>query len=246
MKRCVAGGNCRVFDQYGYEVSSLQGLKDDQMLFLVLPDRLFVWPGFHVGHKVGCTGSTFTFRLPLSTFTEALSLSDYPSPRIGFELDTHAFFRSTAPTDSSCGLDTRWPCPTVSQAFVALLAHPNSSEMTACYSLVHTFHDKFLGLLNDASSDTPFRYSVPALLRNSKMHRSSCRAWSRRTRSRSSSRRCPSRRGCSRSRTSSGKETHSHVQARPLSVSVRPRTHTNAFSTCLVTSSTTRGVSSIS
>lgn len=72
-----------MFDQYGYEVSSLQGLKDDQMLFLVLPDRLFVWPGFHVGHKVGCTGSTFTFRLP--------------SPR----LPKHFHFQITLSTSSS-------------------------------------------------------------------------------------------------------------------------------------------------
>lgn len=49
--RCAAGA-CRVFNEFGIEVFSPTKVKDGDNLFLVLPDRLFIMPGWEVGHKV--------------------------------------------------------------------------------------------------------------------------------------------------------------------------------------------------
>lgn len=51
-----AAGDCRVFTHYGYEVKSLGALSEGQQLFLVPPDRHFVWPTFGVGHRVELPG----------------------------------------------------------------------------------------------------------------------------------------------------------------------------------------------
>ena len=51
-------GNCRVFNQYGYEIKSLGMLEEDQLLFTVLPNRHFIWPAFHVGYKTEVPGVT--------------------------------------------------------------------------------------------------------------------------------------------------------------------------------------------
>lgn len=49
-------GVCRVFDRYGYEIKALGALQDEQLLFVVLPKRHFIWPAFEVGHKVEVPG----------------------------------------------------------------------------------------------------------------------------------------------------------------------------------------------
>lgn len=65
---------CRVFDRYGYEVRSLSALREGDSLFLVPADRLFVWPTFHVGHRVEVPGVASAYpgkRVTLETLSES-------------------------------------------------------------------------------------------------------------------------------------------------------------------------------
>ena len=76
-----AKGDCRVFTHFGYEVKSLGALTEGQQLFLVPPDRHFVWPTFGVGHRVELPGVASAYPgkpITLTTLAE--------SPRV-FEVE---------------------------------------------------------------------------------------------------------------------------------------------------------------
>ncbi len=65
---------CRVFTQFGYEVKALWALTEGQRLFLVPPYRHFVWPTFHVGHRVELPGVASAYsgkRVTLETVSES-------------------------------------------------------------------------------------------------------------------------------------------------------------------------------